>query len=121
MTDLVDEVIKERPLFLREHAMNAYLAFIRNSAQKGIYVVNYISAEHAKNNDDYGFMYLTDKADIQRLSEKIDMTFLHEVYDEYDECMQVVLIILIAGNSFLQVELYSPEDSNNWGKHLDCQ
>ncbi len=118
--DIIDDVLDVDKYFMKKHAMNAYLSFVNNNCKRGVYLVEYDKLADAVSKHDYIYGYITDVDHIITLMKKIDITCLKEVYDMYDETMQVVLVIIINKYAFLKVETYSSEDIDNWLKHYEC-
>jgi hypothetical protein len=126
MGDLIDEIEKIEPNFLGRHMGNALLSYITNDRKRGIYCVEYRNKKEAIKNFQHVYLYFMDEDEIRKLSAKVDIRCdgercdLNRCYDAYRPEFQVILLIIINGEKFLQIVDYTPEDLGKFERHLDC-
>ena len=124
--DHLTEIEKREPTFMKRHCHNAYLSYIRNKRERGLYVVIYDSINEALCNFKHVYSYFYNEMDIKHIAKCISVGCeggecdIYDVYKEYDPDYQCMILIKVDDKNYFEVVPYTKEESDVWIQHVDC-
>ena len=119
--DTIDLIMKVDPTWCKRLTMMAYLSFVRNERRKGVLFARYKDGTEALDDKASKLMYVMDRGEVMRLQNMlVGVDNLLEVFDLYDEDMQVLILVLVGRESFMWCETYTMEETHMWSPHVDC-
>jgi hypothetical protein len=111
---------------MKRHCHNAYLCYIRNKREKGLYLVIYDSINEALCNFKHIYSYFYNDIDIRHIAKVIEVGCddgecdIYKVYQAYDPDYQCMILIKVDDKNYFEVVNYTREEGDDWLKHTDC-
>lgn len=118
--DSIDLIHKIEPTWSKRIAMTAYLAYISNNRQRGVSFMVFKDIVDAANNIDAPLMYIIGDDKVKKLENKLIGINLMVEYENYDDSMQLLIVVLIGRESYMFCETFTLEEEHMWTEHYTC-